>query len=48
LVILVLYDSDAGTNTHCNWIPLKGRLGLKEIRQQEKKEAKTNLSVQSL
>jgi hypothetical protein len=31
-----------------NWVPLKGRLGLKEIRQQEKNEAKTNLSVQNL
>jgi hypothetical protein len=33
---------------HVNWVPLKGGLGLKEIRQQEKKEAKTSLSVQSL
>jgi hypothetical protein len=31
-----------------NWVPLKGGLGLKEIRGQEKNEAKTNLSVQSL
>jgi hypothetical protein len=31
-----------------NWVPLKGSLGLKEIRQREKNEAKTNLSVQSL
>jgi hypothetical protein len=29
-----------------NWVPLKGRLGLKEISRQEKNEAKTNLSVQ--
>jgi hypothetical protein len=34
--------------SHVNWVPLKGRLGLKKIRRQEKKEAKTNLSVQSL
>jgi hypothetical protein len=26
-----------------NWFPLKGGLGLKEIRQQEKNETKTNL-----
>jgi hypothetical protein len=33
---------------HVNWVPLKGRLGLKDIRLQEKNEAKTNLSIQSL
>jgi hypothetical protein len=31
-----------------DWVPLKGWLGLKEIRWQEKNEGKTNLSVQSL
>jgi hypothetical protein len=33
---------------HMNWVPLKGSPGLKEIRGQQKNEAKTNLYVQSL
>jgi hypothetical protein len=31
-----------------NWLSLKGRLGLKEIRQREMNQAKTHLSVESL
>jgi hypothetical protein len=30
---------------HVNWVLLKGRLGLNETRQGEKKEAKTNFSL---
>jgi hypothetical protein len=43
---------ELGENCNClwplNWVPQKGSPGLKEIRGQQKNEAKTNLSVQSL
>ena len=44
-VILYLCQWNVAAWGHVNWVPLKGGLGLKEIRQQEKNEAKTNLSV---
>jgi hypothetical protein len=34
--------SIVATCGHVNWVPQKGRLGLKEIRGQQKNKAKTN------
>jgi hypothetical protein len=40
-----MFAPHVATCSHVNWVPLKGKLGLKEIRRREKNEAKTNLSV---
>ena len=48
LTLIQLKIMSVATCSHVNWVTLKGGLGLKEIRRQEKNKAKTNLSVQSL